>query len=58
MAALRRLNPAVPIIAVSGHTDSGKTAAIIKAGATMFLPKPYSAEVVLRALSDVLRGSL
>jgi PAS domain S-box-containing protein len=49
---LRRMNPALPIIAASGLTANGQSAAGL--GVQKFLPKPYTAETLLSALKQVL----
>jgi two-component system, cell cycle sensor histidine kinase and response regulator CckA len=48
--ALRKLNPKVRIIASSGLAGNGRAIE----GAKMFLPKPYTAERLLKALADVI----
>jgi PAS domain S-box-containing protein len=50
---LKRLNPEVRIIAASGLTNTGKAQASAL-GVTHFLPKPYTAEALLRTLSRIL----
>lgn len=57
IAALRRINPDVPVIAMSGHAEGNQMGRAAKAGTNHFLSKPYSAEVMLRTLHDVLRGA-
>jgi PAS domain S-box-containing protein len=52
--ALQRLNPQVKIIAASGLTPHGMPAEAAAAGVRVFLPKPYTAEKLLRALANVL----
>ncbi len=51
--AIRRINPEVRIIAVSGLTDKDKLA---KVGdlANAFLPKPYTAERLLKSIHEIL----
>jgi len=52
--ALRKINPGVRIIAVSGLTGNG---GLIKAAGTTvhaFLSKPYTAEKLLRTIREVL----
>ncbi len=49
--ALMRMNPEVRIIAASGLNANGKAA---NGGVRHFLPKPYSAETLLRSLHTVL----
>jgi CheY-like chemotaxis protein len=51
--AIRRLNPTIPIIAASGLTTN-RTGSMF--GIRHFLPKPYTADAMLRALRDVLQG--
>ena len=51
---LRRLNPAVLVIAASGLPTSGKTLAG-SVDVKYFLPKPYSAEALLQMLNLALR---
>ncbi len=57
IAALRRIDHDVPIIAMSGHIDASIVPAATTAGATTFLTKPLSAGLMLRTLSRVLRDS-
>jgi two-component system cell cycle sensor histidine kinase/response regulator CckA len=52
--ALKRLKPEIIIISASGLAEDTKTADIARAGVKMFLPKPYTAEQLLRAIADVL----
>jgi FixJ family two-component response regulator len=42
---------------VSGHIDPNQMSRVTEAGATTFLPKPYSGEAVLHLLSQVLQKS-
>lgn len=48
--ALQKLNPKIRVIASSGLSESGRAIEGVK----MFLPKPYSAERLLKALADVI----
>jgi two-component system cell cycle sensor histidine kinase/response regulator CckA len=48
--ALQKLNPKIKIIASSGLAESGRAIEGVK----MFLPKPYTAERLLKALADVI----
>jgi len=52
--ALRKLNPQVKIIAASGLAANEKSAEASSAGVELFLPKPYTAEKLLKALANVL----
>ncbi|MBI1764764.1 MAG: PAS domain S-box protein [Acidobacteria bacterium] len=52
--ALRKLSPDVRIIASSGLASNGKTAEVSDEGAQAFLPKPYTASLLLQTLARVL----
>lgn len=52
--ALRRMSPDVKVISTSGWSDNAKIADIASAGVQKFLPKPYTAEQLLKALAEVL----
>jgi PAS domain S-box-containing protein len=57
-AAIRvlfKMNPEVRIIAASGLAAEARVADAAAAGVRHFLPKPYTADVLLRALRDMLR---
>ena len=54
--ALRKLDPAVKIIASSGLAANDKLFENADVGVRTFLSKPYSAEKLLRALSEILRA--
>jgi CheY-like chemotaxis protein len=53
--ALKKLNPQVKIIAASGLAANEKSAEAASAGVRLFLPKPYTAEKLLKALAEILR---
>ena len=53
IAALRRIDPVLPIIATSGQAATGTGARLEKEGVA-FLPKPYSAEAILTLLHRIL----
>ena len=55
--ALNRLNPEVRIIAASGLAANSTSARAVNAGVKQFLPKPYSADILLRELKKVLTVS-
>jgi PAS domain S-box-containing protein len=57
IAALRKLDPHVPIIAMSGLTAEAKADAAAELGVKIFLPKPYKKETLLASLHDVLEAS-
>ncbi|MBD0325238.1 MAG: PAS domain S-box protein [Pyrinomonadaceae bacterium] len=52
--ALQKLNPQVKIIAASGLAANEKAAEAASAGVKTFLAKPYTAEKLLTALSNIL----
>ncbi len=54
IVALQRMNPHVKIIGASGHDANGKVAKAAGAGVRHFMPKPYTAETLLRTLREVL----
>ncbi len=55
--ALRRIDPEVPIVAVSGMGEGAGRPQAEEAGAAVFLAKPFRAEALLRAVHDTLRRS-
>jgi PAS domain S-box-containing protein len=52
--ALKTLNPNVKIIASSGLNSNGGVAKAIGAGVEHFIPKPYTAELLLKTLEKIL----
>jgi PAS domain S-box-containing protein len=54
MLTLRAITPNVRLIAVSGLADDARVAGALGAGAQRVLPKPFTAEMLLRALHEVL----
>lgn len=54
--AARVLRPDLPIIASSGFHDESRREAVEALLVSEFLPKPYTAEAMLRALRHVLHG--
>jgi PAS domain S-box-containing protein len=58
ISALRRINPEVRIIAMSGQTDADQIAGIAENGVATFLSKPYSAGILLATLGEVLSAPL
>ncbi len=55
---LRRMNPKLPIIAASGLSANGHVANAASLGVKHFLPKPYTAETLLKVLKQILSGSV
>ena len=51
---LRRLNPSLKIIGASGISANGKVAKAANGGLNHFLPKPYTADTLLRAIHAIL----
>ncbi len=54
--AIRKINHVVKIIAVSGLAEKDKRAKIADTGVHAFLPKPYTAERLLKTIHEVLSG--
>ncbi|MCW0221054.1 MAG: response regulator, partial [Prosthecobacter sp.] len=54
---LKRINPKVKIIAASGLTNDGGTAKAAGMGVTHFLPKPYTAQTILKMIHEVLTST-
>jgi two-component system cell cycle sensor histidine kinase/response regulator CckA len=52
--ALMRINPAVKIVAASGLNANGDSAKLSELGVRHFLVKPYTAEILLTVLNQVL----
>ena len=52
--ALRRIDPNIKIIAVSGLTSDGKTAAVSNGDVAAFLQKPYSSDMLLQTIAAAL----
>jgi two-component system, cell cycle sensor histidine kinase and response regulator CckA len=55
--ALQKLNPKVKIIAASGLTANDKFAEAANLGVKTFLPKPYTAEKLLKAIAEILNSA-
>jgi PAS domain S-box-containing protein len=54
--ALRAINPTVRIIASSGLTNAGGIAQALQNGVLAFIPKPYTAEKLLKTVHAELTG--
>ncbi len=52
--AIRRINPEVKIIAVGGLAEKDKLAKVANNDVNAFLPKPYTAERLLRTIYEVI----
>ena len=55
IVALKAMNPEVKIIASSGLAYAGWSAKALATGVRHFIPKPYTAKVLLETLAQVLR---
>jgi hypothetical protein len=53
---LRKIEPQVKIIAVSGLASNDKFAQVATLGVNTFLSKPYSAEELLNTIDEVLKA--
>jgi PAS domain S-box-containing protein len=53
--ALRQINPLVKLIGASGLSQNGQAARAVGVGLDHFLPKPYTAEIMLRLIDMVLK---
>ncbi|MBI4963110.1 MAG: response regulator [Desulfomonile tiedjei] len=54
LAALRKVDPNVKILIISGYPVSGPTKETFDSVATAFVGKPYTMKEILRAVRDVL----
>lgn len=52
--ALRRIEPEVKVIALSGLKENSEVSKILNINIQAFLPKPFTAEVLLQTLHKVL----
>ena len=52
--AMARIDPSVPIIAISGISANEQPARAASAQVKMFLPKPFTSDTLLKALQQVL----
>lgn len=53
---IRKINPAVKIVAVSGLAEKDKNAKIADIGVHAFLPKPYTAGRLLKTIHEILNN--
>jgi PAS domain S-box-containing protein len=56
LSALLKMNPAARVIATSGLSNTEQLTKVASAGAKHFVPKPCSAERLLRSLYEILHG--
>ena len=56
IVALRKLHPGVRIIGSSGLASSSSIAEVTGTGLQHFVPKPYTAEALLKVLHQILHG--
>jgi two-component system cell cycle sensor histidine kinase/response regulator CckA len=55
--ALRRMDPAVKIIATGGLAGNSRVADAAASGVGHFLSKPYTADRLLKTISEVINGA-
>jgi CheY-like chemotaxis protein len=53
---LLRINPGARIIAASGVSTDGMVSKAVSAGVKFFIPKPYTAETLLKTLRQALQA--
>ncbi|MBD2774485.1 response regulator [Iningainema sp. BLCCT55] len=58
ISTLQKMNPRLSIIAVSGLTTSEQLPINQKSGVTAFLPKPYTAQELLKTLHTVINSTV
>ena len=58
VVALKSINPGVKIISSSGLAANGAVTKISGAGVQHFIPKPYTAEVMLQTVHKILHESV
>ncbi|MGB5155933.1 MAG: response regulator [Desulfobacterales bacterium] len=51
---LRKMNPNIKVIIVTGYSDNGKVKEIIKSGAAGFVGKPYRFTKILNKIQEIL----
>jgi PAS domain S-box-containing protein len=56
VAAIKAMNPNIKIIGSSGLTSQGGLAKAENIGIRYFIPKPYTAETMLKVVAEALRG--
>lgn len=58
LSMLREKHPAIPVVIVSAYDDIHTVNRAFRNGASGFVPKAYTTERLLAALSEVIRGNL
>lgn len=56
IAALKAMNPSIRIVASSGLGSHGRVAQIVSAGIRHFIPKPYTADTLLKTVQRALQN--
>lgn len=56
--ALKEINPGVRVVATSGVKTTGKLAEATREGVKTFLPKPYTADLLLSVIAETLDDEL
>lgn len=54
LAAMREVDPSVPVLLMSGHAMNEEIQALLDRGARGFLTKPYSVDALARSLADAI----
>ena len=55
-AAMREVDPEIPVVLMSGHTMNEEIQSVLDDGARGFLTKPYSVETLARSIADAIRA--
>jgi len=55
-AAMREVDPEIPVVLMSGHTMNEEIQSVLDDGARGFLTKPYSVEMLARSIADAIRA--
>jgi len=54
LAAMREVDPGVPVLLMSGHAMNEEIQSLLDSGARGFLTKPYSVSSLARSLADAI----
>lgn len=57
ISSLKKLDPSVKVIAMTGMTSDANIETIKRLGIERIIPKPYASHTILRALQELLTGS-